>query len=85
MLNRQVDPIEFEALRPRILALLELYRAAQTDEARHALMSLFENAFLATAWHAARDLLENGWVPQTVSTGPVRRGGLKIIDDSDAA
>jgi hypothetical protein len=85
MLNRQADPIEFEALRPRILALLELYRVAQTDEARQALMGLFEDAFLATAWHAARDLLENGWVPQTLSTTPARRGGLKVVDNSDAA
>ena len=76
----------FEELRPQLLALLALHRQAETEEARAALVSLFERAFLATAWHVAQDLLENGWSPQTVAA-PVRRGlgRLKVVGGTDAA
>ena len=50
------------------MALLELHRAAQTDEARKALVGMFENLFLATAWNVAQDLLENGWSPGFAAT-----------------
>ena len=76
----------FEELRPQLLALLALHRTAQTEESRVALVSLFERAFLATAWHVAQDLLDNGWSPQTVMA-PARRGlgRLKVVGGTDAA
>ena len=75
-----------EQLRPQVLALLALHRTAETEEARLAIMSLFERAFLATAWNVAEDLLENGWTPQRVAP-PVRRGigQLKVVGGTDAA
>src|SRR5580692_11747427 len=68
--SKSTDAIEFDALRPRLKALLELHRVAQTEEARVALVGMFEDAFLATAWHVAHDLLENGW--SGVRTRPER-------------
>ncbi len=66
------DRMEFGEIRPHLLLLLELYRNAGTDEARANLVGLFENAFLTTAWHVAKDLLDNGWEP--VAAGVGRRG-----------
>lgn len=85
MISKTTDQIEFDALRPRLKALLELHRAAQTEEARVALVGLFEDAFLATAWHVAHDLLENGWAPSDGSATSRDRGHLRVVRGSDAA
>jgi len=78
---------EFDTIRPHVLALLKLHRAAETEEARTALAGMLEDAFLAASWHVARDLLENGWSP-----GPappvrrsVRRPHLRLVGGTDAA
>jgi hypothetical protein len=86
MISKTTDAIEFDALRPRLKALLELHRVAQTEEARAALVGMFQDAFLSTAWHVAHDLLENGWLP-TESPGPQTavRGRLRVVRGSDAA
>jgi len=63
---------------------LELHRAAQTEEARTTLMDLFEDVFLATAWHVARDLLDNGWEPGFTSPS-VSHSHLRVVKDEDAA
>ena len=80
------DFVPFEELRPQLLALLALHRTAQTEEARTAIVGLFERAFLAAAWHVAHDLLENGWSPSVIAA-PARRGlaHLKVVGGSDAA
>jgi hypothetical protein len=83
--SKSTDAIEFDALRPRLKALLELHRVAQTEEARVALVGMFEDAFLATAWHVAHDLLENGWSPSEAPTAPQDRGRLRVVRGSDAA
>jgi hypothetical protein len=86
MMTRNTDPVEFDALRPELMALLELHRAAQTDEARKALVGLFENLFLATAWNVAQDLLENGWSPGYADKAPIsKRSDLRVIGGVDAA
>jgi hypothetical protein len=85
MISKSTDSIEFNALRPRLKALLELHRAAQTEEARAALVGMFEDAFLATAWHVAHDLLENGWAPSAAPDEPRERGRLRVVRGSDAA
>ena len=85
MISKSTDAIEFDALRPRLRALLELHRVAQTEEARAALVGMFEDAFLATAWHVAHDLLENGWAPNDAPAGPRERGRLRVVRGSDAA
>ena len=86
MMTKSTDPVEFAALRPELMALLELHRVAQTDEARKALVGMFENLFLATAWNVAQDLLENGWAPGFVETGLRRkRSDLRVIGGADAA
>jgi len=85
MISKTTDSIEFNALRPRLKALLELHRAAQTEEARAALVGMFEDAFLATAWHVAHDLLENGWAPSAAPEEPRERGRLRVVRGSDAA
>ena len=86
MMTRTTDPVEFDALRPQLMALLELHRAAQTDEARRALVGLFENLFLATAWNVAQDLLENGWSPGFIESRARRkRSDLRVIGGADAA
>ena len=53
---------------------------------------MFEDAFLATAWHVAHDLLENGWSPGFVppASGQVQRSvvrsdHLKLVKNNDAA
>jgi hypothetical protein len=85
MISKSTDAIEFDALRPRLKALLELHRVARTEEARAALIGMFEDAFLATAWHVAHDLLENGWAPSDTPAGPRDRGRLRVVRGSDAA
>jgi hypothetical protein len=86
MITRTTDAVEFDALRPELMALLELHRAAQTDEARKALVGMFENLFLATAWNVAQDLLENGWTPRFVNDAPhAKRSDLRLIGGADAA
>jgi hypothetical protein len=68
------------------MALLELHRAAQTEEARKALVGIFENLFLATAWNVAQDLLENGWSPAFTDKAPrAKRSDLRVIGGADAA
>jgi len=84
MISKTTDAIEFDELRPRLKALLALHRAAQTEEARAALVGLFEEAFLATAWHVAHDLLENGWAPSE-AVKSAARGNLRVVRGSDAA
>ncbi|MFI4933141.1 MAG: hypothetical protein ACHP7N_00825 [Caulobacterales bacterium] len=60
--------------------LLDLHYAAETEVAREALVELFEDVFLATAWHVAQDLLENGWQPGFASTTPpAARRHLKLV------
>ena len=83
--SKSTDAIEFDALRPRLKALLELHRVAQTEEARAALVELFQDAFLSTAWHVAHDLLENGWSPSEAPAAPEGRGRLRVVRGSDAA
>ena len=85
MISKTTDAIEFDALRPRLRALLELHRVAQTEEARAALVGMFEDAFLATAWHVAHDLLENGWAPSEPPVSSLDRGQLRVVRGSDAA
>lgn len=86
MISKTTDAIEFDELRPRLKALLALHRAAQTDQAREALVGLFEEAFLATAWHVAHDLLENGWAPSAASPSMApAQSHLRIVRGSDAA
>ena len=85
MISKSTDAIEFDALRPRLRALLELHRVAQTEEARAALIGMFEDAFLATAWHVAHDLLENGWEPSQPTVSSLERGQLRVVRGSDAA
>lgn len=77
----------FEELRPRLMALLALHRAAKTEAAREALVSLLEEAFLATAWHVAHDLLEHGWSPGVVAAAakPSAAPRLRLVGGSDAA
>jgi hypothetical protein len=86
MKSRLTTPVEFTELRPRLKALLELHRTADTDEARATLVDLFEDVFLATAWHVATDLLENGWEPGFAShPRPVSHGHLRLVKGDDAA
>jgi hypothetical protein len=86
MISKTTDAIEFDALRPRLKALLELHRVAQTEEARAALVELFQDAFLSTAWHVAHDLLENGWQPtEAPAAQKADRGRLRVVRGSDAA
>jgi hypothetical protein len=84
MISRTTDSIAFDELRPRLKALLELHRVAQTEEARAALVGLFEEAFLAATWHVAHDLLENGWAPSSPAASGAR-GHLRVVRGSDAA
>ena len=49
------------------------------------MVGMFEDAFLATAWHVAHDLLENGWAPSEAPTAPQGRGRLRVVRGSDAA
>ncbi len=86
---------EFEALRPRLMMLLEMHRAAGTEDERSALADLLQDVFLSTAWHIAEDLLRNGWRPGLVTApspkpaaapAAVRAGShLKVVGGLDAA
>jgi hypothetical protein len=86
MSETRTDFAPFEELRPQLMALLALHRTAETEEARVAIVSLFERAFLATAWHVAEDLLQNGWSPQTVpATARHNLARFKVVGGTDAA
>ena len=56
MTSKFTDAIEFDALRPRLKALLELHRVAQTEEARAALSRLER--------HYLRHPVAGGWYDQ---------------------
>jgi hypothetical protein len=86
-MTRTTQMAEFETLRPRLLALLEMHRAAETDEQRATLVDLFADVFLSTAWHVAQDLLENGWSPgfAAPNTATAPRGALRLVEGGDAA
>jgi hypothetical protein len=71
--------MEFEALKPRLLLLLELYRNAGTDEARANLTGLFQDVFLAAAWNVATDLLNNGWEPTQVRLRDRPQGHMRLV------
>lgn len=87
MISRTTDAVEFDALRPRLLALIEQHRAAKTDAERQRLVGQLEDVFLATAWHVAHDLLENGWKPGFVGPPPQtsKTTALTVIGGTDAA
>jgi hypothetical protein len=77
---------EFRELRPRLLLLLELHGKAASDSERAQIAREFETVFLATAWHVAKDLLENGYEPVAAPTSSrVRSGKLKLVGGADAA
>jgi hypothetical protein len=79
------DIPEFDTMRPRLMALLELHRAAQTEEARLALVDIFDKMFLEATWHVAQDLLEHGWAPGFVSTAAAAHARLRVVGGTDAA
>ena len=86
MISRTTDAVEFDALRPRLLALVEQHRAAKTEAERQKLIGRLEDVFLATAWHVAQDLLENGWKPGFAAAPPPRSTtSLTVIGGIDAA
>jgi hypothetical protein len=86
MNTRSTEVAEFDSLRPRLLALLEQHRAAETDAARAKVIGRLEDVFLATAWHVASDMLENGWKPGFLDPpSPARCAHLRVINGSDAA
>jgi hypothetical protein len=80
------EPAEaFDQLRPRLLALLEMHRAADSEELRRRIAQTLERVFLATACHVAQDMLDNGW-------RPLRPGGeakpgvvVRLVGGTDAA
>lgn len=78
---------EFDELRPRLLALLQLHRTAETEQARAVLVEVFEDVFLAAAWHIAQDLLENGWRPGLIAPSSPRKDEprLRVVGGLDAA
>jgi hypothetical protein len=83
MNTRSTNAVEFDTLRPRLLALLEQHRTAQTAEGRAQLLGRLEEVFLATAWHVARDMLENGWLPGYVAPpAPPPRPTVKTAGDT---
>jgi hypothetical protein len=82
---RSIEHLELSALRPRLLALLELHRTALTESSRAEVLKLFEEVFLATAWNVAQDLLDNGWRPGFGSPAPARpRGKLRVVGGTEA-
>jgi hypothetical protein len=87
MNRRTTEIVEFDALRPRLLALIEQHRTARTDDERAQVLGRLEEVFLATAWHVAQDLLENGWKPGFVSAPPatVPAAALRVVGGTDAA
>jgi hypothetical protein len=83
---RSTKLTEFNALRPRLRALLEMHRTANTEEGRATLVELMEDVFLATAWHVAQDLLDHGWSPGALPPRPVRTSArLRVVGGTDAA
>jgi hypothetical protein len=77
---------EFDELRPRLKVLLELHRAAESEADRAALMDMFADVFLSTAWHVAQDLLENGWTPGFASASGGREHlHLRVVEGENAA
>lgn len=81
---RSTEHLELSALRPRLLALLEMHRSATTEASRAALAKLFEDLFLATSWNIAQDLLENGWRPSVIAPKPTRPGGaLQVVGGTE--
>ena len=79
-MSDSIEHLELAAIRPRLLVLLELHRAATSEDERAVLVGLIEDAFLAAAWHVAQDLLENGWRPVFAKAAPMRpRGDLKVV------
>lgn len=73
----------FDELRPRLMALLEMHRAAKTDDARARLAETMEQVFLSAAWHVANDLLEHGWRPQARSGPFALVAGLRLVGGAD--
>jgi hypothetical protein len=87
MISRMTEAVDFDALRPRLLALIEQHRMARTDAERVQLVGRLEEVFLATAWHVAQDLLEHGWKPgfaEAPSPAP-RATALRVVGGADAA
>jgi hypothetical protein len=79
-MSDSIEQLELAAIRPRLLALLELHRTAASEDQRAVLVSLLEDAFLAAAWQIAQDLLEDGWRPGFVGASSTRpRGDLKVV------
>jgi hypothetical protein len=86
MISRTTAVVEFDALRPQLLALIEQHRSASTEQARTRIVSRLEEVFLATAWHVAQDLLENGWRPGPLDPpSPARPTSLRVVGSVDAA
>jgi len=83
-MRRSIQHLEFTELRPRLLAILEMHRAARTEASRAALAKLLEDVFLAATWNVAQDLLENGWRPGFISSSPTPAGGrLRVVGGTD--
>jgi len=76
---------EFDKIRPHVMALLALHRAAQTEAARVAVAGLLEEAFLAASWHIASDMVENGWTPGAARREWKVRPTLRVVGGVDAA
>jgi hypothetical protein len=86
MRTRLTDAAEFDSLRPRLLALIEQHRAAPTEQERSRVVGRLEDVFLATAWHVARDLLENGWTPDLLAARPRKAAAaLRLVGGVDVA
>jgi hypothetical protein len=86
MISRMTESVEFDALRPRLLALIEQHRTARTEDERSQIVARLEEVFLATAWHVAQDLLDNGWKPGFVAAPPaVAPAALRVVGGTDAA
>jgi hypothetical protein len=86
MISRMTEAVEFGELRPRLLALIEQHRTAGTEAERARLARRLEEVFLATAWHVAQDLLDNGWKPGFIGA-PAQStpAALRVIGGTDAA
>ncbi|HUZ12164.1 MAG TPA: hypothetical protein VMU93_04845 [Caulobacteraceae bacterium] len=83
-----IEVAQFGELRPRLRLLLELHGRAASEAARAAIAREFEQLFLTTAWHVARDLIDNGYEPVAAPRSTARSdapGGLRLVDSADAA
>jgi hypothetical protein len=85
MISHTTEAVEFDALRPRFLALLERHRIARNEAERAQLVACLEEVFLATAWHVAQDLLENGWRPGFIGAPAAAPATLRVVGGADAA